>query len=107
MGVRSLPIGKGNPKRHEYLTGEVEVFLLRPVSAQALVNCVNCNSGSRCCDGYTEFCCTINDGVNACPSNTFIGGWWKCTNNAGAGACHKEGVRFYIDCNIKPGRSCT
>ena len=33
VGVRSLPIGKGNPKRHEYLSGEVEVFLLRPVSA--------------------------------------------------------------------------
>ena len=32
-GVRSLPIGKGNPKRHEYLSGEVEVFLVRPVSA--------------------------------------------------------------------------
>jgi S-adenosylmethionine:tRNA ribosyltransferase-isomerase len=33
LGVRSLPIGKGNPKRHEYLSGEVEVFLLRPVSS--------------------------------------------------------------------------
>jgi S-adenosylmethionine:tRNA ribosyltransferase-isomerase len=32
-GVGSLPIGKGNPKRREYLSGEVEVFLLRPVSA--------------------------------------------------------------------------
>jgi len=32
-GVGALPIGKGNPKRHEYLSGEVEVFLLRPVSA--------------------------------------------------------------------------
>jgi S-adenosylmethionine:tRNA ribosyltransferase-isomerase len=32
-GVRSLPIGKGNPKRHEYLSGEVEVFLVRSVSA--------------------------------------------------------------------------
>jgi S-adenosylmethionine:tRNA ribosyltransferase-isomerase len=32
VGVRSLPIGKGNPKRREYLSGEVEVFLLRPVS---------------------------------------------------------------------------
>ena len=31
-GVRSLPIGKENPKWHEYLSGEVEVFLLRPVS---------------------------------------------------------------------------
>ncbi len=32
-GVRSLPVGKNNPKRREYLSGEVEVFLLRPVSA--------------------------------------------------------------------------
>jgi S-adenosylmethionine:tRNA ribosyltransferase-isomerase len=41
-GVAALPIGKKNPKRHEYLSGEVEVFLLKPVSAdgrewQALV----------------------------------------------------------------------
>jgi S-adenosylmethionine:tRNA ribosyltransferase-isomerase len=33
MGVRALPIGKKNPARREYLTGEVEVFLLRAVSA--------------------------------------------------------------------------
>jgi S-adenosylmethionine:tRNA ribosyltransferase-isomerase len=32
-GVRALPIGKKNPARREYLTGEVEVLLLRPVSA--------------------------------------------------------------------------
>src|SRR5215831_6302809 len=32
-GVRSLPIGKNNPKRREYLSGEAEVFLLRAVSA--------------------------------------------------------------------------
>jgi S-adenosylmethionine:tRNA ribosyltransferase-isomerase len=32
-GVRALPIGRGNPKRREYLSAEVEVFLLRPVSA--------------------------------------------------------------------------
>jgi S-adenosylmethionine:tRNA ribosyltransferase-isomerase len=31
-GVHSLPIGKKNPARREYLAGEVEVFLLRPVS---------------------------------------------------------------------------
>jgi S-adenosylmethionine:tRNA ribosyltransferase-isomerase len=31
-GTRSLPIGKNNPKRHEYLSGRVEIFLLRPVS---------------------------------------------------------------------------
>ena len=28
-GVRALPVGKHNPKRHEFLSGEVEVFLLR------------------------------------------------------------------------------
>jgi S-adenosylmethionine:tRNA ribosyltransferase-isomerase len=32
-GVRSLPVGKNNPKRNEHLSGEVEVFLLRAVSA--------------------------------------------------------------------------
>jgi S-adenosylmethionine:tRNA ribosyltransferase-isomerase len=32
-GVRSLPVGKNNPKRREYLSGRVEVFLLRAVSA--------------------------------------------------------------------------
>jgi S-adenosylmethionine:tRNA ribosyltransferase-isomerase len=32
-GVHSLPVGKNNPKVHEHLSGEVEVFLLRPVSA--------------------------------------------------------------------------
>jgi S-adenosylmethionine:tRNA ribosyltransferase-isomerase len=32
-GVHALPIGKKNPKRREHLSGEAEVFLLRPVSA--------------------------------------------------------------------------
>ena len=34
-GVHAHPLGKGNPKRHENLTGRVEVFLLRPVSADS------------------------------------------------------------------------
>lgn len=33
-GLHALRIGKNNPKRKEYLSGEVEVFLLRPVSAE-------------------------------------------------------------------------
>jgi S-adenosylmethionine:tRNA ribosyltransferase-isomerase len=32
-GVGALPIGKHNPKRHEYLSGRVEVLLVRSVSA--------------------------------------------------------------------------
>jgi S-adenosylmethionine:tRNA ribosyltransferase-isomerase len=34
-GVHALPVGRNNPKRHEHLSGEVEVFLLRPVNAEA------------------------------------------------------------------------
>jgi len=35
-GVHALPIGKHNPKRREYLSGRVEVLLLRPVSEDGL-----------------------------------------------------------------------
>jgi S-adenosylmethionine:tRNA ribosyltransferase-isomerase len=34
-GVHSRPVGKGNPKRHENLTGAVEVLLLRPLTPDA------------------------------------------------------------------------
>ena len=34
-GIHSLPVGKGNPRRRENLSGEVEVFLIEPVSADA------------------------------------------------------------------------
>lgn len=32
-GVHSLPVGRNNPRRREHLSGAVEVFLLRPSSA--------------------------------------------------------------------------
>ena len=32
-GLHALPVGKNNPKRREFLSGDVEVFLLRTVSA--------------------------------------------------------------------------
>ena len=35
-GVHSLPVGKNNPKRTQNLSGEVEVFLLRPITDDAL-----------------------------------------------------------------------
>jgi len=35
VGVHSLPVGRNNPKRHEHLTGQVEVLLLRPTGADA------------------------------------------------------------------------
>ncbi|HWQ54955.1 MAG TPA: tRNA preQ1(34) S-adenosylmethionine ribosyltransferase-isomerase QueA [Bryobacteraceae bacterium] len=34
-GVHALPIGKKNPHRHEHLSGEVEVFLVKPLDAAA------------------------------------------------------------------------
>jgi len=53
----------------------------------------NCPSGSACRDGYTEFCCTINNGVNACPPGSFAGGWWRADYSVYCG-----GTRYYIDC---------
>jgi S-adenosylmethionine:tRNA ribosyltransferase-isomerase len=35
-GVRSLPVGRNNPKRSQHLSGQVEVFLTRPVSEDRL-----------------------------------------------------------------------
>jgi S-adenosylmethionine:tRNA ribosyltransferase-isomerase len=35
-GTRSVPIGKNNPKRREFLSGKIEVLLLRPLSPDAL-----------------------------------------------------------------------
>jgi hypothetical protein len=80
-------------------------YLLRPESAWAVIRPGDCSSGSRCQDGWTEFCCSINHGHNACPSWSYIGGWWKCTNYKGNNLCGDEKVRYYIDCNVKPGES--
>ena len=75
-------------------------LLLRPTTAYAAVcSCVgeNCACGSLCCDGYTEFCCTIY-GSNACPPGTDVAGWWKAD---GSGFC--GGPRYYMDCNAGCG----
>jgi hypothetical protein len=71
-------------------------FLLRPTTAYAAVcRCGSgrCSCGQACCDGYTEFCCTINHGSNTCPPGTFAGGWWKAD-----GSRYCQGPRYYIDC---------
>jgi hypothetical protein len=83
-------------------------YILRPIAAEAVIDCSDCSPGSRCCDGWTAFCCTVNsDGGNYCPSNTFKGGWWKCTNYTGTKMCNPQNVRYYIDCNLRPGSSCS
>lgn len=71
-------------------------YVLRPGSAYAAVcGCAgqSCTCGSLCCDGYTEFCCTLT-GENVCPPGTIAAGWWKAD-----GSRYCNGPRYYIDCN--------
>ena len=51
-------------------------------------------SGGLCRDGYTEFCCAINNGLNTCPPGSFAGGWWRADHSS---FC-EGGTRYYIDC---------
>ena len=54
----------------------------------------DCGGGALCRDGYTEFCCVINKGVNACPPGSIASGWWRADYSV-----YCNGTRFYIDCN--------
>jgi hypothetical protein len=81
-------------------------YLVRPGTAWAVIDPNSC-SGGLCTDGYTAFCCEIERGRNTCPNGTYIAGWWKCTSYRGGGLCHREGVRYYIDCNRIPGNAPT
>jgi hypothetical protein len=78
-------------------------YLVRPGTAWGKLRPRNCRKGSKCRDGYTAFCCEIQHGLNQCPPNSYIAGWWKCTDYRGVGLCNEEGVRYYIDCNRTPG----
>jgi hypothetical protein len=78
-------------------------YLLYPGTALGVVVPGSCKDG-LCTDGYTAFCCEINQGLNTCPAGTFVGGWWMCTDYRGHQLCHGSGVRYYIDCNNLPGR---
>jgi hypothetical protein len=77
-------------------------YLLRPTTAWAAISPGGCSHG-LCNDGYTAFCCEISHGSNTCPPHTYTAGWWKCTAYRGRGLCSKENVRYYVDCNRKPG----
>lgn len=79
-------------------------YLLQPQTALAAISRPGDCAGGLCTDGWTEFCCAINGGENVCPSYSFVGGWWKCTDYRGSRLCDEEGVRFYVDCNRLPGR---
>ena len=66
-------------------------YLVRPANAYDTV----CGSGAACADGWSVFCCTINGGINSCPPDSFIGGWWKADGSSFCGGA----ARYYIDCN--------
>ena len=74
------------------------LYVLRPVSAYAAIcGCAgqSCDCGAACCDGYTEFCCSLT-GLNACPPGAFAGGWWKAD-----GSPYCDGPRYYVDCHTR------
>jgi len=81
-------------------------YLLYPGTAlAAVVGPWDCGPGTKCAEGYTEFCCEINaGGANACPTGTFAGGWWMCTDYTGRQLCSEQRVRYYVDCNALPGQ---
>ncbi|MCW2723639.1 MAG: hypothetical protein JWN35_560 [Frankiales bacterium] len=71
-------------------------FVLKPGTAYAAV----CGPGSSCSSGWTVFCATINNGVNACPPGSIAAGWWKAD---GASSCGGK-ARYIIDCNATCSR---
>lgn len=73
-------------------------YVLRPGTAyEQLCYCGSpeCSCGSTCCAGYTQFCCTLNNGYNFCPDGTLLGGWWQAQDST---YC-PSGTRYYLDCN--------
>jgi hypothetical protein len=70
----------------------VAVIGCQPSPYQSIVGCP---PGTPCTDGYTEFCCAINGGVNACPPGTLPAGWWRADSSQ---FCYGA-PRYYIDCN--------
>lgn len=83
-------------------------YVLRPTTAHAAIcSCAGseCGCGSRCCDGYTDFCCQLT-GENLCPPGTIVAGWWKAD---GSGFCDVDGdprPRYYLDCNLPCDDDC-
>ena len=80
-------------------------FLLRPGTAYGAITSV-CGPDANCtAGGFSVFCCTINGGLNQCPSGSIPGGWWR----AGVGSSWCCGAdRYYIDCQATcpPGCGC-
>ncbi|MGN6634582.1 MAG: LGFP repeat-containing protein [Oryzihumus sp.] len=66
-------------------------YVLKAQDAYATI----CGPGNTYSAGWTVFCCTVNNGVNACPPGTFSAGWWKAADSSWC--C--GGYRYIVDCN--------
>jgi hypothetical protein len=72
-------------------------YVLQPGTAYAAIcGCggQGCACGSLCCDGFTEFCCSMT-GENRCPPGSVVAGWWKVDASQHCGGA----ARYYFDCN--------
>ncbi|HEX7134124.1 MAG TPA: DUF4214 domain-containing protein [Iamia sp.] len=104
--ARSAGILSGGHSRRRFLARTAVVgsalavnpvtYLLKPGTAYGAV----CGT---CSDGWTAFCCTINNGSNSCPPATFVAGWWKADGSAYCGG----GPRYIIDCNATCPTQCS
>ena len=75
-------------------------YVLKPGTAYAQTTC---GPGATCGEGWSVFCCTINNGQNACPPGSFVAGWWKADSSSYCGG----GPRYIVDCNQMCGEPCT
>jgi hypothetical protein len=85
-----LHLEGGDPRQRR--RGQRCVPIAQPGSPFTFIT--DCPPGTLCRDGYTEFCCVINAGLNACPTNSFPWGWWRADYSV---FCN--GTRYYFDCN--------
>ncbi|MEZ5134675.1 MAG: hypothetical protein R2699_06350 [Acidimicrobiales bacterium] len=74
-------------------------YVLKPGTAYAQTTC---GPGATCGEGWSVFCCTINNGQNACPPGSFVAGWWEDSSSYCGG-----GPRYIVDCNQMCGEPCT
>ena len=72
-------------------------YLIRPADAFQAI----CGPDNTADQGYTVFCCSLNDGVNECPPGTFAGGWWKADASPYCCVDGKPSARYYIDCQAE------
>lgn len=83
-------------------------YVLKPGTAYAAIcrcNNQDCDCSAGCCDGYTEFCCTLT-GENTCPTDTVPAGWWKVDGSSFCTSSGAAGPRYYLDCNAIPSGPC-